>query len=107
MKRDIEEKVEIYKALRDLVSCLDSGGLIYIGKQGEGYTDIRALVSDETMAWIRHDIIGCLNVETIAIRQEILHHGSLKKSAAEIPPEQIGIPKNDYRRCGCEVDDGK
>lgn len=76
-QRDIEEKEKIYKALRDLVYCLDSGGLIYVEKQGEGYTDIRALVSDETMAWIRHDIIGCLNVETIAIRREILMSGHL------------------------------
>lgn len=74
---DIEEKVEIYKALRDVVNRMELRGQIYIGKQGEGYTDLRALLPDETVARIRRDIIGYLNEETIAIRQEILMTGGV------------------------------
>lgn len=114
--RDIEEKAEIYKALRDTVNRMESGGLIYIGKQGEGYTDLRVLLPDEMVEWIRRDIIRHMNMETIAIRQEIRlmldedeaeQLGIEIESAAEVPPEEIGIPKNDHRRCGSEVDDGK
>lgn len=114
--RQMMDQVETYQMIREVLRVMENGGFIYVGKQGEGFTVLNALLPDTVAERIKREVVTTLKGEMAILNCELQH--TLNEDKAEmlgeeeepvLIPQLDVVPKNDYRRHqnSQEDDDGK
>lgn len=117
-ERWLMDSVEMYQQVREGIRMLESGGSVYIGENGGGYTFLNAVLPDSTAKRFKREIIEEMKGCMIALRSQIRDVlDADEKEQLKFAEEEEAVsgyvdqvvPKNDYRRQqnSQEDDDGK